>query len=385
MAQSVSPEALSQMIGAIYDCALAPTQWEVALGLIREEFGFVAAALGVMPLATEGDAPRLRRTASNIAVGIEARTLDTVLATAGADFVELWGGVSRVLSFPLDEPLVMSRITEPATWPRNAYYRAVTMPLQAFDAVGVCVDRDAASVTHLGFGVHRSLGAVDAERFAALRLLSPHVRRAIAISRLFELKDVEASDFADTIDALSAGVVLVDAGGAVLHANPAALALFRAAEGVGCVAGRIALDDPVAAAALDGAIRAAAEGGASAASGLAVPFRSRRAEPHVVHVLPLGGERRRGCAPRAVAMLFVTPVGGDRPPMAALTQVYGLTAAEARVFELVCKGLTPAEIARLQGVAASTVKTHLLHIFEKTGSRRQSDLIRLGARFSAPA
>ncbi|MEI9905950.1 MAG: helix-turn-helix transcriptional regulator [Asticcacaulis sp.] len=65
--------------------------------------------------------------------------------------------------------------------------------------------------------------------------------------------------------------------------------------------------------------------------------------------------------------------------------MYDLTSAEARVFELVYKGLTRAEIAAALRIAASTVKTHMLHLFEKTGSRRQADIIRLGARFSLPA
>jgi len=47
-------------------------------------------------------------------------------------------------------------------------------------------------------------------------------------------------------------------------------------------------------------------------------------------------------------------------------------------------GLGPT-IARTLGIAPSTVKTHVLHLFEKTGCARQADLLKLAASLSAPA
>jgi hypothetical protein len=43
-----------------------------------------------------------------------------------------------------------------------------------------------------------------------------------------------------------------------------------------------------------------------------------------------------------------------------------------------------AEIGAALGIAASTVKSHVLHLFEKTGSRPQVDLVRLVADVSLP-
>jgi DNA-binding CsgD family transcriptional regulator len=36
------------------------------------------------------------------------------------------------------------------------------------------------------------------------------------------------------------------------------------------------------------------------------------------------------------------------------------------------------------GIAESTVKTHLHRVFDKTGARRQADLVKLTAGFSNP-
>jgi DNA-binding NarL/FixJ family response regulator len=47
----------------------------------------------------------------------------------------------------------------------------------------------------------------------------------------------------------------------------------------------------------------------------------------------------------------------------------GLTPREAEVLELIAEGLTNAEIADRLVVSAATVKTHVNHIFAKTGAR----------------
>ena len=67
-----------------------------------------------------------------------------------------------------------------------------------------------------------------------------------------------------------------------------------------------------------------------------------------------------------------------------LEALFDLTGAEARVFSLIAAGRTPQQAAEALGVAFSTVKTHLIRIFTKTGARRQVDLVRLAASIAMP-
>jgi len=55
---------------------------------------------------------------------------------------------------------------------------------------------------------------------------------------------------------------------------------------------------------------------------------------------------------------------------------HGLTAAETQVLELLSAGRKPAEIARLNEVAISTVRTQVFNIRAKTGTRSVSALVR---------
>ena len=61
----------------------------------------------------------------------------------------------------------------------------------------------------------------------------------------------------------------------------------------------------------------------------------------------------------------------------ALARIFGLTCAEARVLAHLAEDQTPAEISSTLGISVTTVRTHLQSLFQKTGARRQPELIRL--------
>jgi DNA-binding CsgD family transcriptional regulator len=75
--------------------------------------------------------------------------------------------------------------------------------------------------------------------------------------------------------------------------------------------------------------------------------------------------------------LINDPEGRVRPAQDVLKMLFGLTSAECRVSLLLADGRPPVEIANLLGVTANTLKSHLSSIYSKTGTSRQSQLVRL--------
>jgi DNA-binding CsgD family transcriptional regulator len=59
---------------------------------------------------------------------------------------------------------------------------------------------------------------------------------------------------------------------------------------------------------------------------------------------------------------------------------YGLTARELEVIDLLCCGRTNREISGCLQIGLATVKTHLLHIFEKLGVENRSAVVALMSR-----
>jgi DNA-binding CsgD family transcriptional regulator len=64
---------------------------------------------------------------------------------------------------------------------------------------------------------------------------------------------------------------------------------------------------------------------------------------------------------------------------------YAITPAESRVMMLIVQGMTIAETAEALGISLPTAKTHLARLFDKTGTTRQADLVRLAMSALAPA
>jgi DNA-binding CsgD family transcriptional regulator len=120
--------------------------------------------------------------------------------------------------------------------------------------------------------------------------------------------------------------------------------------------------------------------------GIGIPLRYRDGSAAVAHVLPLRrSQLRQGLVQRASAAIFVAPATSPpRLPGDALALLCELTPAELRIFELIVEGRTQREIASDLSIAPSTVKTHLLRVFEKTGCNRQASLVKLATSMAPP-
>ena len=107
----------------------------------------------------------------------------------------------------------------------------------------------------------------------------------------------------------------------------------------------------------------------------------------IANILPLQWNSSRnplGPLPGAAAIFIQDPAENPKAPLDALAELYGLTAAERKVLELVAEGATPQDAADRLSVSLATVKTHLQHVFAKTNTGRQVDLVRLVVQATAP-
>ncbi len=90
----------------------------------------------------------------------------------------------------------------------------------------------------------------------------------------------------------------------------------------------------------------------------------------------LGGSSRR--ALEAALAPFGAPASHrQRSRGHPLGTRYGLTPSELKLARLLAQGYSLKESADLQGVSINTVRSHLAHLFSKTETKRQSQLVRL--------
>jgi len=375
-AAPIDPAWLSDTIGAIYDCAIDPSRWHATLGEICDSLSFCSGGLGILSLR-----PKIHPIAVHYRIDDERLA---ALESYKEDTIQIWGGRDRLQSYPLEEPLTVSEVRPASEWKNFAYYRDVIEPRGIVDGVSIALARTPELVGYLGLDRHVSNGPIQSGEIETLRLLAPHLRRAVTIGDLFDLKAFEAATFRSVVDGLSAGVVLVDEDLGIVRANPVAEAMLATGDLLQSRHARLAVSGGIA----DGSLRAAVRAAGTNETGIGrrgtgIPATARDGAPAVLHVLPLArGELRAGLVQRAVAAVFVVPGGAPHAPIDAIAALYDLTPAEGQILASIGRGISIDKTAEALGITRSTTRTHLLRVFAKTGCKRQAELVALVARLS---
>lgn len=379
MDDPISARRLGDLVRLIYDCAIDPARWPIAMEAIRTELDCHNATLDLILLPSG-------KALSNVQCNIPPRYA-ALLEGAGPDVIEQWGGEEVARTLPLDRPAVLSRVNpafdrETTT---NGYFLAFAKPQQLIDVLAIGLARDAHAIGAVSFGRHVDAGPIGAREIAVAELLLPHLQRAATINRLLDMATAAQATFATTLDALASPILMLDAERRPVYANPAAERLLARGLVLRLADGIVEAATPEASSALVTAIkRAARDERIIDRRGLGIPISGIDGSRGALHIFPLIGDGRtprRGVVAAVLAAEVHAPFNAPAEMAAAL---FDLTAAERRVFELLVTGHTPATAATTLGIVQSTVKTHLARLYDKMGVHRQSDLVRIAVSLAVP-
>ena len=363
----VSAQALSDTIGAIYDCALDPLLWSNTCRMVAELCESTAGGICVHDM-------RHVQNDQLFVFGYEPEFLEKLgqhyaqSPMAAADIVSNIGDVSA-LSMERYE-LLESRLA-----------REVLKPFGLRDIIWFPALRTGGRMASM----HASRGEkalhYQQGEISLFKLLAPHVCRTLAISDALDIRALRSEMLERTLDGLVAGVFLTTRDGRVVYMNAAAERQIRTGNSIRIVNNRISPTDPAARAALSKAIDAASRDDFDmdmSEHSLAMP--DIDGAGYVATLLPVDRGQRRGVvAPFAASVAVFTqdPVQAPLMPGEAFARLYRLTGAELRVLLALAQGLGGKEAADMLGIGEPTVRTHLQRIFAKTDTSRQADLLRL--------
>nr|WP_244646231.1 helix-turn-helix transcriptional regulator [Bradyrhizobium campsiandrae] len=359
----------------IYDAALDPALWPHALGQACLFVGGSSGALFWHDAATEESAAlhMFNEDPHYTQLYFEKYLPLNPCFPAGA-FIEagvVWGSTDLI---PFEE-IVETR-----------FYAEWMKPQGIIDALGTNLEKSATSASVLAVRMHEEDGLADADDRRRLGLLVPHFQRAVAIGRLFDQGRTSQAVLTETLDHVSAAVFLVGPAGRLVFTNQPARLMLDEAVLVGERNGALMALSPEAHRALRDALLAAENGNATADRGGSIPIVNSHGR-WFADVLPLtsGDRQRAGALHSAVAAVFVRKTSlASPPPLEALARMYKLTASEIRVLDAVMKVSGVRALAEALGLTQATVKTHLHNVFRKTGTARQSELVKLVAGFAPP-
>lgn len=367
---SIDAATCTNLISDIYDVALGRLRIEQVLGDLARLGGVGrAAVIALAPSGRKSIAAVSDFDASAIdSYNRDFHRLDTILPAGGAGPTVFVPGTTAA------EAICPG-------YERSDFFNAWARPNRAHQIAFVTGGDPGAARSSLLL-----IAPPDDRRFGApeqlelLRLAAPHfLRMTQLVDRLAPAPQEDAPLLA-VIERWPLGVVALDGQGSVSHVTRRARALLAERDGLDLSARGLAARQPEAQrrieAMIAGALRQRDGTPDAPAPTVLVPRPSCR-PPYMVQAMALPARRGGGNGACAVLVTILDPVRGPRPRREAVRAVFGLTPAEAEVALRIFDGGGLAQAARETGIAVSTLRTHLLHVFEKTGVHRQADLVRL--------
>ncbi len=361
---------LVKLVGEIYESAGDRTRWPTFLASFRQATG--AAAVHIL---------------------IDDFTNRTALVTEwiGHDpkFISLYQEyyASRDVWVrgrppPTGQTVLGQRLIADEELTKTEFYADFLRPQGNFHVVAGCIFREQTTAVDIAALRPKRRGPFGEEEEGLLRALMPHLQRAVQIHRRLAAAQLTSSALAESMDRLLYGLILLDEKGEVLLANGAARGQLASRDGLTDDKGILGASKRAESSELRRLIADALDGatGRGLGSGGALSLSRRSgARPLSLLVAPFKSDAPELFGGRRPAVVVFVSDPDRRIDAASemLAQLHGLSAAEAKVAAQLLEGGSLADMAARLGISRNTANTHLKRVFEKTDTRRQSDLLRV--------
>lgn len=282
---------------------------------------------------------------------------------------------------PVGTISLASQLQDYASIRNSEFHNDYNRPQNKEFLAGATLARD--NDVTLQFGVHRTKRAGDfgQKDMQLLRLLLPHLTRAVQVHRLIGETSARADMACATLDKARIGIFLLDADGYIQHINregekllvSGKLAVAHKKLALTNIGDTAQLHRLIASAACP-TLRKTLSGGGD------MKLRSTQGKIDLeLRVIPMSGRND------AVGLYFQTGVvvvlvshpGALRLTWQKVASTYGLSPAESKLAVILAEGCRPEEAAERLSISIHTARAQLKSIFAKTGTNRQSQLVSL--------
>ena len=360
-------EKYNQLVGQIYDCAANPDLWTETLVSLNSAIGsaYISVAHADLTPISFGQPPSLiYRNSPWDAAWLEK--LGPLLPTIP--------GAEVLFQSEIDSPWTQLAQLEESEFQKSEFYQKWVKPQNLRDTLNVryLKRQNVTGVISAPRSMGHDLYTNDEIDFVVQ--LSPHIRRAMVINDLVDKGRLALALYRQVLDSMATPVFIMSLGRRIVFCNASAEQILVTSKLLKSKSGVLSVvREGDSAKALEEAIDRCAKGHVNCGtSGIGVPLVDDEGDRAAAYVLPIGGSDLRGDLGKGFAAVFVSK-RSEQQPMAIeiLRTIFDLTPAEARVSTLIAKGDDPAAISDALNISVNTVRTHLAHVFQKTGARDQ--------------
>ena len=370
----LSVEQFADVTSILFAAALDPTQWQAFLDRLSTHLGIIQTHMYGYDVASRLGLDMLYH-------GYDDAFMQSYSEHYGA--MNTWAeGLFRA---PVGQVVTSAQCYPEEELFKSEFYNGWVRPQNDVrTGAGVVLAKDDTRVFLIGGNMQQRHAEHEQDWVDTLKLLAPHMRRAIEISRTVFDNSIQVIA-AQKFNAIPSGGALValTATRQVIYANAVAHSLAEAGAVLRLsTLGRLHFLDRD----LDRALQQALDGmrlrqvppsatlQLSNPGGGIIKVRFARIESDRLTAMPLGMASGIGEPHLLVALSApAEPVGSEH----VLRRGFGLTESELRVAALIADGLTSREIADIRQVSVHTVRDQIKSALSKTGSHRQAELVRL--------
>jgi DNA-binding CsgD family transcriptional regulator len=357
----------TDLIAAIYDATIDPSRWDEVVKRIVE--------------ATNSHSGNLLFQGADAGSLTALHNVDPVFAEAYAQTYHKDDPLKTpAWSIAAGEVRACS-YTQTDSFRASAYYNEFGRPQGWVDLVAIGLVRAPNAFGLLVLTRSPDAVWVEPAEWNLLETLAPHLQRAAAIHALLARTRGTTDSLAAAVAAAGFAVFLLTGDSLVVFANAKAEDLVRRQLGLRYERGQLAAATPALTHRLHALARQAArpKPGEGDIGGTLELWRGENRPPLLAHVIPLAANRAVAIFDvdrPAVAVFVVDPTAGIGAQILRFAAKFELTAAETRVLGEIIGGNGLLAAAEQLKITWATARTHATRIFEKTGTKRQTELIR---------
>ena len=363
----IDRDEFDQLIGLIYDGPLEKTPWDQFLHRIRDRLNANHVTLVVRPTTPEMPG-----------FVIDAGVFTTEMVGA---YHSYFYALDPFVRLPADKLVTVDEIMSQESWRNSVYYQQFLRGMDIEQMMGANLRVPDGAVC--GFRVTRPAGAppFSEEDKAFCAILLPHLKRSVSLhSHMGRLQSVSKL-YAQTVDRMMVGTIILDEHGRILQANQVAEDLLQTGDGLKNSGGRLEAafspENNQLQRMIKEAISLSTDAQPAIIEALSIMRTSGRSNLGVVvHSVPMS-EWSEGSRRAAAAVFVRDPEQQTQAPQEVVRQLFNLTPAETALAMQLMNGLSLDEAAELLHVKRNTARAHLRAIFSKTGVTRQTELVRM--------
>jgi DNA-binding CsgD family transcriptional regulator len=360
-----SPRSADQIIDDLYAGTLDSSAWDRALIGMADWIGSSGALLlSVNPTTAVILRDEIHRLDSDSVLAYRKHWITQDIRLAAA------------MQVPIAEPMFERILGIEEKWKRAAIFNDFAVPQDMPYFLATWLHKAPDKVVALSFQGSCRRGPFDESDSRRTKSLMPHLRRAFEIRDRLEMQQIRADTLSSAIEGLQFGLFVLDEKGCILDASGLAQEMLRREPSIRREKDHTLWLREPAGSQLRSLVRNNKAANSRSGGGFNVPRDGGLQSLSVlVSPMPAVPVTWTGADPRWLVFIF-DPERRVAPAASIIAVDLGISEREAEIAALLAIGYDLSCISQRLSISIHTARSHLKHIFSKTGIQSQSDLIR---------